>query len=275
MQAGPGHPISRRHWMRLSAGALLSLGLWPGCARWQGKRESGAFSFVAVNDAHFQSPRCPAWFERVSASIRAQPTRPEFCLMVGDLAEHGTQSELGSMREVLHSLKMPAYAVIGNHDYQSERDRSAWEQLFPDSLNYHFEHRGWQFLGLDSSEGTRYQHTRIQSVTLGWLDDHLRKLDPARPTVVFTHFPLGMFVPMRPLNADDLLERFREFNLVAAFDGHFHGFTERFSGHATLTTNRCCAISRNNHDGTPEKGYFLCTAANGQIRREFIEVKPA
>lgn len=269
-----GSSTSRREWLHTSAGMILALGIWPGCARWSGKRTVGTFSFVVINDAHFQSPQCPAWFERVSASIRAQPSKPQICLMVGDLAEHGTASELGSMREVLRSLGMPSYAVIGNHDYVSDTDRSAWDKSFPRSLNYHFEHSGWQFIGLDSSDGTRYQNTKIQSSTLNWLDDNLRKLDQAKPTVVFTHFPLGIFTPMRPLNANDLLERFRDFNLVAVFNGHFHGFTQRHSGRTTLTTNRCCAISRNNHDGTAGKGYFLCTAGESQIHRDFIEVKP-
>jgi hypothetical protein len=266
--------LRRRDWLRMSAGAMLALGVWPGCARWAGKRAAGTFGFVAINDAHYQSPRCPAWFERVSASIRWHPARPEFCLMIGDLAEHGSKSELGPMRDVLRSLRMPFHVVIGNHDYVSDTDRSVWDRLYPKRLNYHFEHRGWQFIGLDSSAGTRYQNTRIQPATFGWLDDHLRKLDPARPTVVFTHFPLGDNVPMRPLNADDLLERFLDFNLVAVFDGHFHGFTERRHGRATITTNRCCAISRGNHDGTPEKGYFLCLARDGEVHREFVQVNP-
>lgn len=275
MQVGPDYRIPRREALRLSAGAMLALGVWPGCARWSGQRTAGPFSFVVINDAHFQSPQCPAWFERVSASLRAQASRPELCLMVGDLAEHGTPSELGPMREVLQSFRLPFHAVIGNHDYVSNTDRSAWDKSFPRSLNYHFEHRGWQFIGLDSSDGTRSQNTKIQPATLSWLDDDLRKLDPAKPTVVFTHFPLGTLTPMRPLNANDLLERFRPFNLVAVFNGHFHGFTQRQAGRTTLTTNRCCAISRNNHDGTPEKGYFLCTASEGEIRREFVEVKRA
>ena len=78
---------------------------------------------------------------------------------------------------------------------------------------------------------------------------------------------------MRPLNADAVLERLIEFNLVAVFNGHFHGFTERTAGRTVLTTNRCCAISRGNHDGTTEKGYFLCRAAAGIIQREFVEVR--
>jgi hypothetical protein len=266
--------LTRREWARLSAGTLLALGAWPGCARWSGRREADAFRFAVLNDTHFQSPQCPAWFERVSASLRAQTPRPEFCLVVGDLAEHGTASELGAMRDVLRSFGMPCHAVMGNHDHASPSDRSAWDRLFPRSLNYHVEHRGWQFVGLDSTQGTQSSNTTIQPATLQWLDDHLRTLDPGRPTVVFTHFPLGAFVPMRPLNADALLDRFRDINLIAVFNGHFHAFTERHSGSIALTTNRCCAISRKNHDGSPEKGYFMCHAREGRIDRQFVEVKP-
>src|SRR6185436_21027641 len=125
--------------------------------------------------------------ERVRASVLAQSPRPEFCLMVGDLAEHGTPAELGPMRDTLRSFGMPYHAVPGNHDYLSDTDRSAWDKLFPRQLNYHFEHRGWQFIGLDSTEGTKWQDTTIQSATLRWTDDLLSKLDPATPTVLFTH----------------------------------------------------------------------------------------
>lgn len=267
--------LNRREWLRRSAGALLTLGVWPGRLRAADNGRGGTFRFVVINDAHFQSPRCPAWFDRVRASIRAHDPRPEFCLMVGDLAEHGIRGELNSMRDVLRALPMPFHAVIGNHDYITDADRSAWDAIFPNSLNYQFEHRGWRFVGLDSSEGRKWENTRVQAATFQWLEAELRKLDRAAPTVVFTHFPLGVLVPSRPINADDVLERFKEFNLVAVFNGHFHGYTERKFGRTTLTTNRCCAISRANHDGSLEKGYFLCTASEGQIRREFIEVKPA
>lgn len=71
----------------------------------------------------------------------------------------------------------------------------------------------------------------------------------------------------------DLLARFKPYNLQAVFCGHWHGFTKHQVGAAVLTTNRCCALKRNNHDNMKEKGYFLCTAAQGKITRDFIEVK--
>jgi 3',5'-cyclic AMP phosphodiesterase CpdA len=266
--------FSRREWLGYSAGALLSLGLWPGCARFSDNGRGGNFSFVVVNDTHYQSEKCGVWFERVAFSIKSQNPRPEFCLMVGDLAEHGTTDELGAMRDALHSFGTPYHAVIGNHDYASPIDRRSYEELYPRSVNYHFVHRGWQFIGLDSSEAMQYRNTRIQPATFQWLDQTLPKLNRAQPTVVFTHFPLGAGVLMRPMNADDLLARFLEFNLVAVYNGHFHGFTERTLRQTVLTTNKCCAISRANHDGTKEKGYFLCTASAGGIEREFAEVRP-
>lgn len=265
--------LDRRDWLRLSASGMLALGLWPGCARWRGNGRGATFRFVVLNDAHFQSAQCGPWFERLAASIRSHDPRPEFCLMVGDLAEHGTQAELGAMRDALKSFGMDFHAVMGNHDYVSDSDRSAWDALFPGCLNYSFRHRGWQFIGLDSTEGTKWERTRVPGTTLKWLDEHVPKLDAAAPAVLFTHFPLGENVRMRPSNADELLERFKAFHLVAVFNGHFHGFTERKTGAAVLTTNRCCAISRENHDGTPEKGYFLCSAEEGAVRKEFVEVK--
>jgi hypothetical protein len=264
--------MDRRHWLKLSASALLAAGLWPGCARWGNNGRGGSFRFVALNDTHFHTAQCRAWFERVRASILAQQPKPEFCLVIGDLAQNGTPAELGPMRDLLRSLAMDFHVVPGNHDSISDTDRSAWEQLFPNSLNYGFEHRGWQFIGLDSTQGLGWQKTRIQPATLSWLDQHLRKLRPAAPTVLFTHFPLGPAVTYRPVNADELLDRFREFNLAAVLNGHFHGFTERVLRSTVLTTNRCCAISRDNHDGSKEKGYFVCTAANGQVAREFVQV---
>jgi len=259
--------------MRSSAAATLAFGFWPGCATHRDNGHGGEFTFVEINDAHYSTPKCPDFFARVTASVRAQMPRPELCLMVGDLADHGTTEELGAMRDVLGGLGMPFHVVIGNHDYLAQTDRKPWDVLFPGTLNYHFAHRDWQFVALDSSEGLKYQKTNIPPHTLLWLDDTLPKLNRKLPTILFTHFPLGPNTTYRPLNTDLVLERFEDFNIVAVFNGHFHGYTERKVGGTVFTTDKCCSIARDNHDGTTEKGYFLCRVKDGRIEREFIEVK--
>ena len=81
---------------------------------------------------------------------------------------------------------------------------------------------------------------------------------------------------MRPLNADDVLNRFLEFNLSAVFCGHYHGLTERKLRTTTITTDRCCSRVRSNHDGSKEKGWFVCRAmALGEVTRQFVEFTPS
>jgi hypothetical protein len=161
--------------------------------------------------------------------------------------------------------------VIGNHDHLTPDDRKAYDDCFPKRNNYRFEHHGWQFLGLDTTEGRSAYGTNVPAHTLSWLDETLPQLDKKRPTIVFTHFPMGPHVITRPGNAEQLLARFKEYNLQAVFCGHYHAFTERRLGKTTLTTDRCCSFSRQNHDGSKEKGYFLCHAKDGTVQRTFIE----
>lgn len=273
MQIHAARKTSRREFLRLSAGALLAAGIAPGCARFgDAGKGQGDFTFAVINDAHFHTPKCPEFYARVRQSLINLPRRPEHVLFAGDLVEGGSKRELGAMKEMLTSFKAEWHVVPGNHDYITQTDRSSYDDVFPNSLNYSFEHRDWQFVALDSTEGKKADKTKIQPHTLAWARDNAPRLDRKKPTVIFTHFPLGPTAPKRPLNADELLAPFLHLNIAHVFGGHHHGFTERTLDQRVFVTNRCCAISRPNHDKTTEKGYFLCTASAGKVTRTFIEI---
>ena len=263
-----GRDCSRREALRrLGAGALLAAGTWPGHAF---GKDGGSCRFVVVNDLHYIDSDCGKWLAGVMTRIKAE--RPRFCFVAGDLTEHGKEEHLTCVREVLERAEVPYHVVIGNHDYTTHTDRAPYEAIFPNQLNYFFEHEGWQFVALDTSEGTRYQDTQIQPATLRWVDEHAGELNRKKPTVIVTHFPLGPGVQYRPLNADELLEKLVDVNVRAVFSGHFHGFTERRLKNAIFTTNRCCALKRNNHDKTTEKGFFVCEANGHHVLRSFVQV---
>jgi predicted MPP superfamily phosphohydrolase len=270
--------FTRREWLRLSAGtgagALLSLALWPGRLRGADAPPTEDFTFIAVNDLHALEPACRPWFDEVVRQMKVSAPSAEFCLLGGDLADGGTPAQLILIKDSFAALGLPCHAVVGNHDHRSDTDRSAYEKIFPGQINYFFTHRGWQILGLDSSEGTKSRETRISATTLGWLDQNIPKLQSDRPTILFTHFPLGLVPFFRPVNADDLLQRCSGLNLQAVFCGHFHGFTAFPFLNSIVTTDRCCSRVRSNHDGTPEKGWFVCQAVNGEIKRRFVEFHP-
>ena len=266
--------VTRREMLRLSAGTLLAIGLWPGRLRAENLSGTRDFSFVAMNDLHFHDEACIPWFGEAMAAVRASAPQAAFCLIAGDLADDGTSEQLGGVRDAFRSSGIQTHPAIGNHDHRSSRDRRSYEELFPGQINYSFNHAGWQFIGLDTTEGVKWQNTTISPATLRWLDETLPKLDRRKPTVLFTHFPLGAGVSMRPLNADDLLSRFLEFNLSAAFCGHYHGITERRLSAATISTGSCCSRIRGNHDGSKSKGWFVCRAtASGDVQRRFVEFK--
>ncbi len=258
---------------RLSAGTLLALGLWPGTLRAAGNGQGGTFRFLVINDTHYITKECGEYLNGVVQQMKQH--NAEFLLHGGDLTEKGETSSLEAVKDIFRDLRLPMYPVIGNHDYPTQTDRRGYVQTFPLRMNYYLHRYGWQFIGLDSSDGQRYEKIAIQNATFRWLDEYLPRLNPKKPTVIFTHFPLGPDVKYRPTNADALLDRFREFNLRAVFNGHYHALTERTRGDMIITTNRCCALKRDNHDKSKEKGYFLCTASPAGVTREFVEYKPA
>ena len=262
--------LTRRQMLRLSAGGLLALGLG---ARSRAASSAGAagFRFVIINDIHFRDERCEPRCRKFAASMRRH--QPDFCLINGDLTDNGRPDQLSAVREIFGGLGVPLYATVGNHDYFTDTDYAPLNRIFPNSVNYHFEHGGWQFVGLDSTQGRQVVFTHIQPATLAWLDATLPSLSRAKPTVLCTHFPLGEAVLCRPINADDILNRFDGFNLRATISGHWHGYAERRFEHAVVTNSRCASWWRENNDGSPEKGYFLCeTTASQDVRRQFCVI---
>ena len=267
MSPAPSKKLTRRAALRIASAPLIALGLQP-FAR---AAESGdGFTFIAVNDLHFFSDECVPFFRIVAAKMRESVPDAAFCLMAGDVADGGETAQYAGLRTAFAGLGIPLHPVPGNHDFIKDGDRSAYDAAFPEKLNYTFNHGGWQFLGLDSTQGTDFAETNISPATLTWLDTTIPTLDPAAPTVAFTHFPLGKDVTYRPLNADAVLEKLRKLNLRATFSGHWHGLNEQRLDRADIIVNRCCARIRGNRDGSPLKGWWVCHAKpNGNITRRF------
>jgi 3',5'-cyclic AMP phosphodiesterase CpdA len=231
------------------------------------------FQFIVVNDTHYTEAECGIWLANAVRQMKIH--NADFCVIDGDLSENGRSDQLGAVCDIFNQLGIPVYKIIGNHDYVSDSDRSPFLEICGPELNYQFSHKGWQFVALDSTEGTHAYRTQIQPQTFTWLDRNLPLLDKSRPTVLFTHFPLGRNIT-RPTNADELLSRFESFQLREVFNGHWHGLSEStWRDKTPIVTDRCCSRLRENRDGSKEKGYFLCRAESGGVTKRFIPVTPA
>lgn len=247
-------------------------------ALWMGApalAQSRAFRFIVVNDLHHATPECDPFFRSLVAQIRGHATI-DCCLIVGDLADTGRPESFAAIRQIFSALEVPVYTVPGNHDNDVEKNTSVYARFFPGRLNYTFSHKGWQFIGLDSTDANKSQAANVGTTALAWLTDTVRSLDRRRPTVVFTHFPLAGDVALAAANAGEVLERLAPLNVRGVFTGHYHARIERQFKDAPLLTNACCSRVRDNHDGSLPEGYLLCSAGtDGRLDWEFVEFTAA
>jgi hypothetical protein len=161
----------------IRAGArALTASCWPGRLS-AGETNAGAFTFIAVNDLHYRESAFGEWFAQVVAAMKESAPQAEFCLLGGDLADEGKPEQLAGLRDAFKLLGMPVHAVPGNHVYLADDDRRVYDELFPKQSNYWFEHRGWQVIGLDSTERTQWKETHISPVTLQACSRLLRGLE--------------------------------------------------------------------------------------------------
>ena len=250
----PSSSITRRVFLgRLPPAAALLVAAH-GSARAADGGPAG-FSFIQVNDLHYFNDECGPWFRAVIEQMKASAPAAKFCLLCGDLADDGSHAALTAVKAIFSGLGVPLCAVPGNHDFTSGETRAGYDAVFAGMLNYRFVHEGWQFLGLDSTMGTQFDETLVNDATLAWLVAEVPKLDPRAPTFAFTHFPPadGMTYPPRNGGAGTPAQA----QLVAVFNGHWHGADERSAAPRRSLQPLLRARVRGKRDGSPLKGCML------------------
>lgn len=212
-----------------------------------------------LNDLHHDSPDCDPWFENLVNVVDS--VNPDLCVLAGDLANKGLETSLLSVRGIFGRLKCPVCPVIGNHDCDVPGDSSLYEKIFPGRLNYIIKQSGWQLIYLDTTQGKDWKDTLISGRTLSWLESAVKELDPAAPSLLFSHFPLAAGIHMAPLNTAEVWKRLAGLRIQAAFCGHYHGQHQVILP-PLVTTNVCCAREgiRGNFNKDPRKGFWLVQA---------------
>lgn len=254
---------------------LFAAGAWPGARAAETAAEeipatAKPIRFVALNDLHHEEPDCDPWMEALFRQV-AQTKDTACCFGLGDLANSGKIASLRAIQRLSLLAGMPFHPCPGNHDLDESPVEGFYETVFPGRRNYTVAHNGWNFVVLDTTEGEKWNNVTIAKSTLDWLDETLPNLDPLAPLVLCTHFPLAAEIRMCPINAESVLARFIGHNLRGVFGGHYHAITRTARGAINLNTCACVSRVRDNHDKTPEKGYFVVDGdAHGHLKLDFV-----
>ncbi|MBI2432234.1 MAG: metallophosphoesterase [Candidatus Hydrogenedentes bacterium] len=180
--------------------------------------------------------------------------------------------EMGLAQQSLDKLTRPYFCVPGNHDVTpgSENIYANYEQAFGDRQWEKDNLARWMFLGLDTCEGTASDVT-VSPDRIEWLQQQLKKIGKDRPIALATHHPFNPSTKAyRVRNAEELLGLFAGHNLKLVMSGHFHGNQVEERDGVLFTTTACCSSTRDNHDGTAEKGFRLFHVDAESITHEFV-----
>jgi len=178
------------------------------------------FKFAWITDLHIGYTGADENLSHVVADINSKHF--PFVLVTGDIGEKGRNSELEEAKQILDSLNTKYYMIPGNHDTKwSESGCTKFSELWGDD-KFNFVYNGVHFIGLNSGVILRGGGGHIVPEDLEWIDTVLSKINKSDPVIIITHHPLNGDVD----NWFKLINKFKEYNVVALFNGHGHSFLQ-------------------------------------------------
>jgi len=151
-----------------------------------------------ITDTHITAPGkllmsivdTAAALERAVSAVNKLNPLPDATLLTGDLVEGGAREEYAHLRSPLAPLRMPVFAIPGNHD-----EREAMREVFLSDgylprqgyLNYVVEDYPLRLIGLDTLVPGEGSGTLCPE-RLRWIADVLIAA-PDRPTLMLMHHP--------------------------------------------------------------------------------------
>ena len=158
--------------------------------------------FVVISDIHMRdsslyknaNPR--DYLHRALLGINHYFEQARACLLLGDIADSGSNPSYQGVYEQLQSVPMPIYATVGNHD-----NRAIMQHHFPASYNDDgFAQNAnrlamdWRLIVLDSKlEGQAYGE--ICFTRLAWLRTQLQNCSEHNIIIAMHHPPGPLGVP--------------------------------------------------------------------------------
>ena len=188
------------------------------------------YQVLVFSDVHFGKKNADRHEQDLLQWLKAKKengTCPEFCICLGDIADHGTEDEFlayvdfsKAIEEILGSGRV--YGVLGNHDLYNKGWKYYQSYVFPYKSFYHFKSKNFSWYFTDSAGGSMGKNQYTQLVNAFNNDDS--------PKIVFSHVPIygdpytnmGYFTFQNSYEADTILTLYVNSNVKMIVNGHIH-----------------------------------------------------
>lgn len=208
-----------------------------------------SFTFALITDTHIGNPDNDEDLNRTVQDINAQKNIA-FVIVSGDVTEFGSYDELRTAKRLLDNLKIPFYAIPGNHDSNwSESGTNDFLRVFGNET-FGFEYNGYKFIGLASGPNMRMGPGQIPRENLTWLFKELKETDTDLPIIYVNHYPMDNGLN----NWFEVMDALHPYNVKLVLCGH---------GHANRAMNfegiQAAMCRSNLHKNDASGGYTLIT----------------
>lgn len=219
---------------------------------------AGCVLLAQISDLHITEPGqrvcgrvdTGAYLRRCVTRLGALATAPDAVIVTGDLVDRGTIREYETLRELLASLAMPVYLLLGNHD-----DRAAFRAVFGDApylraagdhVQYAFDLGALRVLALDTHD-PGHSGGRLCATRRAWLAHELDAARDRAVVIAMHHPPFATGIPFMDrcgLDRDDAVALAaivaRHPNVERVICGHLHrSIHARFAGTIASTAPSC------------------------------------
>ncbi len=209
------------------------------------------FSFAFLTDVHLnKNPKARSYDGLKQAIQSADASGADFILTGGDNVDvDGMKADRKAdaaqlyqdYKELIAASSLKWYLTIGNHDrYWGDGPdggtygEALFQSFFGDTY-YTFDHKGWRFIVLNSTEICEGNYC-ISDVQYEWLETVLANTPATQPIIVSTHVPfLSLYYPVLEgrytatdtfANQKQVFDRFSDHNLKLVLQGHQHLYEE-------------------------------------------------
>lgn len=162
--------------------------------------------------------------------------RPDFVQFIGDNVQDGTPAQFALFRELTDRLRVPWYALVGDHDAQGDAGAAAHRAHVGEPTGA-LSLRGFRFLRLNTQEG---RPVGLSTRQVAWF---AAEVDAARQAgervVVFQHnYPYQIWEDFAGPGVDDWREVVQTRRVHAIVTGHTHYWQVANDGRNAVVTTR-------------------------------------
>ncbi len=198
------------------------------------------------------------FYDEVSLFVKSVNSRKDidFVILAGDISDFGLLNELNWINRDLEKLKIPYFAVVGNHDVVANGEKIFKRYFGP--LDFSFVYGGYKFI-FHNTNGREYTTGNVPD--LPWLTSEFHDTE-AEYLIGVSHVPPydGDFDKNLEIQYRDLLSS--NSNFILSLHGHQHAHTDGHpygDGVRYMTTN-----------AFDKRSFVIIKLINGEVHKEII-----